>query len=305
MDMEQATQPLDDIEKARQWGDDCLYLIKDTLGWIRGTVYDSRESSGEPRPESEIKDLLDFFFSNESASIPSLQTLRWLDGQLKQYPANVVETIENANVDNLSCIQFRTHVSTTALEAIQGIAKVISDECDYIKTHFLVRSQERVKYDAELQALSEIENDLRDINLDLLGSVESQLKIEHVRARQYLRDTEDHKVEAPVGEPISFVSSGVSETGLNESLTHKNNFSVICYSGKTYRLSKLRAACFKVMWENQTAGRHPMKDSEIITEADDETTQKRLRDVFKNHPIYGEVIIDVPDMPGYRKLVDF
>ncbi|WP_298863715.1 hypothetical protein [uncultured Gimesia sp.] len=97
----------------------------------------------------------------------------------------------------------------------------------------------------------------------------------------------------------------VESLGIEKTLTHKNNFSVIHYDGETYYLSRLRAACFRVMWENQSAGRPPMKDLEIIVEADEASSTTRLRDVFKGQQIYGKVIVDVPGMPGYRQLVNF
>lgn len=125
--------------------------------------------------------------------------------------------------------------------------------------------------------------------------------------RELLLVTGQYEREQGVAEVPSSTNPKIDakRSGESRALTHENNFSLIHYNGETYRLSRLRAACFKVMWENQSAGRHPMKDIEIITEASEESSTTRLRDVFKDQPIYGEVIIDVPNMPGYRKLVDF
>tara|TARA_R110002126_G_C10334875_1_gene490238 strand:- start:74 stop:880 length:807 start_codon:yes stop_codon:yes gene_type:complete len=112
-------------------------------------------------------------------------------------------------------------------------------------------------------------------------------------------------MESPPGERIGIFRTR-KETPESESvLTYEKNFSLINYNGKTYRLSPFRAACFRVMWENQVAGKQPMRDEDIIFKADPNKDSSRLRDVFKGQPIYGKVIIDVPGMPGHRQLIHF
>lgn len=113
-------------------------------------------------------------------------------------------------------------------------------------------------------------------------------------------------MESKPGERAGIIR-GVKESPKPKSaLTIRNNFKLIEFNGTQYpKLSPLRSKCFKVMYERQAAGLPPLRDEDIIHEADSESSSTRLRDVFKGHPIYGVVIIDVPGMEGYRQLVDF
>ncbi|HDZ20161.1 hypothetical protein LCGC14_0017170 [marine sediment metagenome] len=71
--------------------------------------------------------------------------------------------------------------------------------------------------------------------------------------------------------------------------THSPTYRSVNWYGETYTFTGNQAACVKTLWEAWGNGTPDIADDHMLDKAGIET--KRLRDVFRNHPAWGTMIV--------------
>lgn len=189
MNIEQIEEQLINIEAVSLWGGDCVTMLKTVRGNLRETVYSLERNKTDSK--SKMGALNWFFYNGDDPFFCCIQSLRCIDRCL-EIPATetdqLIQLIEKTNLDHLSYINYRAQLASTGMGALLIVAKKVSDECRYIKQHVLTRDTEQVDIEREIQCLTDIERELRDVDSELLNHIESQFKTECIRSRKNLTE---------------------------------------------------------------------------------------------------------------------
>jgi len=81
---------------------------------------------------------------------------------------------------------------------------------------------------------------------------------------------------------------------------HSTDFRSVKWFGKKYTFSENQAQVVRLLWENWENGAAEVGQETLLNEIDHEYPPDRLRNVFRDHPAWGKLIVQGPARGTYR-----